>query len=167
MTNINLYNSKNWIEYLDNHFDDCLDYFKFAMIWMSFNSYYAIRYKHITGEFNQVIEFSKDNEVIYQKLLSEGSFSNIISDFENTKYLDGSGPRKKVIDMRNGSGKECIFDGQHKSFEDFLKVIYQIRCNFFHGDKTMGNEYDKKLINWAYNYFSIVWKECLQNNNSI
>lgn len=164
MAEFELYNSKNWIEYLDNHFDDCLDYFKFAMVWMSFNSYYSIRYKHINGELNQITEFIKDNELIYSELTHEVSFSNVVLDFENTKYLDGSGPRKKVIDMRNGSRKECIFDSSHNSFENFLKVIYQIRCNFFHGDKILGNEYDKKLIIWAYNYLNILWKKFLENN---
>ncbi|MDX9914130.1 MAG: hypothetical protein RBS77_06140 [Candidatus Moranbacteria bacterium] len=163
-----LSNSKNWINHVEsfgdsNNFDNYKDYFKFAMLWMSFNSYYSSRYKHISGERNQIIEFARDNEEIYNSLL-ENEISDIVEKFRDTKDLEGNYPREKVLDMRYDSNGEETFNSNKKSLKDFLFVIYQIRCNFFHGNKgeTIGNIHDRNLIIWAYKYLDIFWNKFIE-----
>jgi len=161
-----LYNSKTWIEYLENHFDECNDYFKFAMVWMSFNSYYASRYNRTKGELNQIIKFAKDNKSLYSSLNDNG-FSNILMEFKNTGWLfNEPGDRNCVADMRIGSNKKMYFKEHNQSCKDFFKVVYQIRCNLFHGSKEVSDDGNKKLIKWAYKYLNIFWKEFLNRSNN-
>lgn len=156
-----LHNSKTWIEYLENNFNQCHDYFKFAMVWMSFNSYYASRYNHIKGELNQIIEFAIDNEDLYGELAGN-EFENILREFKDTGWLEGEpGDRDCVADMRIGSTKKVYFKEHKQSCEDFFKVVYQARCNFFHGSKKVSDLGNKKLIEWVYKYLNIFWKEFL------
>ena len=59
----NLSNHKTWVSAIGKFSElDYQDWFQFAMLWFSFNSYYSERYAHIGGEKNKIIEFAKDNE---------------------------------------------------------------------------------------------------------
>ncbi|GAH57597.1 unnamed protein product, partial [marine sediment metagenome] len=50
---------KRWVEAIKGfEKSDYRDWFKFAMLWFSFNSYYSKKYFHIRGEKNQVIKFA-------------------------------------------------------------------------------------------------------------
>jgi hypothetical protein len=160
-----LLNYKKWMEAIKNFGkSDYKTWFKFAMLWFSFNSYYSDRYSHIRGEGNQLIEFAKDNKSLYESLLSDeqANFKNVLDKFAKTK----SPSRDGVKDMRQGSSKYVKFDSKHKSSEDFFKVLYQIRCNFFHGDKLPFFKEDKKLIHWAFKYFKIFWERFLERNEN-
>lgn len=161
-----LHNSKIWIEYLESHFDECNDYFKFAMVWMSFNSYYASRYSRIKRELNQIIEFAKDNKSFYFSL-KDNEFSDILMEFKDTGWLfNEPGDRNCVANMRIGSNKKVYFKEGNQSCEDFFKVVYQIRCNLFHGSKEVSDDGNKKLIKWAYKYLNIFWKGFLDRDNN-
>jgi|AntAceMinimDraft_17_1070374.scaffolds.fasta_scaffold03002_3 hypothetical protein len=152
---------KRWIEAINNfEKSDYKDWFKFAMLWFSFNGYYSERYSHIGGEKNQIIEFAKDNEDLYVFLLADKQvdFKNVLEEFIETKY-----PQKRecVKDMRPNRNKFVEFGSGHNSCEDFFKVLYQIRCNFFHGDKSSDSDQDRKLIQWAFEYFMVFWDRFL------
>ena len=161
-----LRNSKIWIKYLENHFDECKDYFKFAMVWMSFNSYYASRYNHIRGELNQIIEFAKDNKNLYLDLKGN-ELNDVLAEFKNTGWLfDVSGDRSHVKNMCRNSNQEIYFQESNQSCEDFFRVMYQIRCNFFHGSKEISDNGNKKLIKWAHKYLNIFWKKVLDRSSN-
>lgn len=59
----------------------------------------------------------------------------------------------------------AYFNNEHKTCEDFFKVVYQIRCNLFHGNKEVENERNLDLVRWAYKYLNIYWKKFLDNNS--
>ncbi len=161
---MNLYNSKIWIEYLENNFAECEYYFKFAMIWMSFNSFYSIKYSRISGERNKIKKFCEEYKYIYDRLIAENdNFGNILIDFKNTKYLDGSSDRECVASEINNN--KFYFNNDNSSFLDFVNVVYQIRNNFFHGSKNVSNRYNKDLMKWAYGYFGIFWKKFIETND--
>lgn len=155
---------KKWMAVIDNFKrSDYEAWFKFAMLWFSFNGYYSERYSHIRGERNQLIEFAKDNKNLYESLLSDKQgFKNILDKFAETQHPD----RTSVRDMRPNSQQSVKFNSNNKSCEDFLNVLYQIRCNFFHGDKLPFYEKDKKLIHWAFKYFKIFWERFLERNEN-
>jgi len=151
-------NHENWMKALEK-FDksDCQTWFKFVMLWFSFNSYYSESYPYNEGEKNQIIEFAKDNNNLYESLLSDKDFKNALEDFKKTK----SPSRDRVKNMRTNSNKCVKFSKRNQSCEDFFAVLYQIRCNFFHGDKQPFFKEDKELINWAFRYFKIFWERFL------
>jgi len=161
---IDFYNSRIWIDYLDNHFPECEYYFKFALVWLSFNSYYEAKYKAIKFEKDKIKEFCVDNKNLYNNLMiNDEIFKQVVADFKKTKYLDGSDNRECVAsETRN---EIYYFKEDACSFEDFLNVVYRIRNNFFHGSKDVSNPYNNNLIQWAYKYFSIFWKEFINQSN--
>lgn len=162
---MHLDNSRKWMEYLENHFDECVDYFKFAMVWMSFNSYYAFHFRNVEGEKNAVLAFAEENKGIYNDLLNTGEFSEVLNDFKKTGWLFGEpGERDCVADAR-GFNKKTYFKEGEELCVDFFKVLYQIRCNFFHGHKEISDPGNKELIQWAYRYLNIFWKEFLKKNS--
>ena len=150
-----------WIEAIKSfEKSDYRDWFKFAMLWFSFNSYYSERYSNVEGEKKKIIEFAKDNESLYEFLLTEKQtdFKNLLKKFKETKSPE---KREFIKDMRS-NGYRCVkFDSENKSCEDFFKALYQIRCNFFHGDKRSDSDQDKRLIQWAFEYFRIFWESFL------
>ncbi|MBU0707324.1 hypothetical protein KKG41_03055 [Patescibacteria group bacterium] len=137
----------------------------FAMVWMSFNSYYAFHYHKINRELDQIVEFAKDNESLYSDLI-KNNCTDILMEFKKTGWLFGEpGERDCVADMRINSSRKIYFNENHQSCEDFFKVVYQIRCNFFHGSKEVSDEGNKKIIQWAYKYLNIFWKKFLNQNS--
>lgn len=67
--------------------------------------------------------------------------SNNVHNCPRTKLCKDSHRQREVQFNTNG----------HDSLEDFLKVVYQIRCNFLHGEKLWNEneEIDVKLVAWA------------------
>jgi len=139
---------------------DYIDWFKFTMLWFSFNSYYSERYSHIGEEKKEIIKFAKDNKDLYKSLLADEKtdFKNVLEKFRETKSPE---KREFVKDMKSNTNSCVKFDTENRSCEDFFKVLYQIRCNFFHGDKRSDSDQDKKLIKWAFEYFWIFWERFL------
>ena len=154
---------KVWIEAIKNfEKSDYRDWFKFAMLWFSFNSYYSEEYSNIGGgEKNQIKEFAKENKDLYESLLTDEKtdFKNVLEKFKETKSTE---KRESIKDMRSNRNKCVKFDSENNACEDFFKALYQIRCNFFHGDKSSDSTQDKKLIQWAFEYFKIFWENFLK-----
>lgn len=70
----------------------------------------------------------------------------------------------RVIDMRDefDEDKYQEYDG---SFGSLMNVIYQIRCNLFHGRKNVdGNEKDFELIQLALRILKPLFQEYLQKH---
>ena len=149
---------KRWFEAIKSfEKSNYKDWFKFAILWFSFNSYYSKEYFRTKGERNQIIEFAKDNKALYKSLLTskQADFKNVLEKFTETKFPE---KRECVKDMRPNGRGYVKFDSGHNACEDFFQVLYQIRCNFFHGDKWPDFDQDKKLIQWAFEYFKIFWE---------
>ncbi len=162
---MSLRNSRVWMEYLNNHFDECRDYFKFAMVWMSFNTFYSSEYADIKRERDQVLAFARDNSALYDELwLSD--MAEVVNDFKKVGWLQGEpGDRTCVLNMRKPEIEHAAnFNDDKNSCEDFFNVVYQIRCNFFHGEKELYDPGNKRLIIWAHKYSNIFWEAYLVRN---
>ena len=149
---------RRWMEALKSfEKSDYKNWFEFALLWFSFNGHYSKRYSQIGREKNKIIEFAKDNEGLYEILLTDKQvdFKNVLDEFGETKSQQ---KRECVKDMKSNTGRCVKFDNENKSCEDFFKVLYQIRCNFFHGDKSSDSKQDRKLVQWAFKYFWIFWE---------
>lgn len=154
--------SKKWMSCLENNPEECTEYFNFFMAWIQFNSCYTPHYKDIKNELDKILEFAKDNKMIYLDF----EFKDVLEEFKKTGLLyNQPGDREAVDDMQKGSYKKIYFNQEKNSCEDFFKVIYQIRCNLFHGDKDVSDKGNKKLVYWAYKYLNIFWKKFLEKNS--
>lgn len=121
------------------------DVILFVFLWMKFNGYYN-KNSDCSIELARVLEASKDTKMdsIYKKKQDEylDKFKRIPQDGSNEEDREKVRNFYKNTDEYYNSGKN--------SLDDFLKVVYTIRCNFFHGNKVPDYN-NKKLITWAYN----------------
>ena len=153
------------MEHLEHHFEERADYFKFAMVWMSMNSYYSSKYDE-RYEWQRIERLAQDCEDLYQTLRQD-EMKDVITEFAATGWLHGiSGERDCVSDERDpdDEAKKANFSDGLDDAEHFLKVLYRIRCNFFHGDKSLHLEGNHRLLAWAYKYANIFWKAFLEKN---
>jgi hypothetical protein len=148
---------KQWMEILENEsYRNKLIFYKFTIIWISFNAYIN-RYSGRDEE--KVKAFAKDKSPFFDSLKSNNNqFSEELKKFKDTK-TDG---RKTVKDMSK-KNSYIPFNGERNTSSDYFRVIYQIRCNYMHGEKNPANEDDEKLVQWAFNTLSFFWREFLRN----
>lgn len=157
------------IQFLDYDYSIYPDYNKFLLVWMSFNSFYYDYYpktyekngKEIkTREIDKVIKFSEENSSLFDKLIDKKEFKNVIAEFSVT----GLDRKRQSVVVEGSDKKEVYFGGKNNKCINFLKVLYQIRCNLIHGGKDLKSKENKKLVSWAYKYMDIFWREFLREN---
>ena len=158
-----------WNEYLKRitNQKSLNEYFvNFMILWMAYNHYYNSLIEIEPELFSTRDEKKKDSEkaiVIYKKedlnLFYEQNKDEILRDFQNIPAFRGLGIRNSVVDTRFNdisSDRNAYFNENANDLKHFLKAVYQIRCNLFHGDKTPYESTDKALVVWAYNYLLLI-----------
>lgn len=143
---------KEWLDLLENGINENSKnkvYLQFAILWFSFVSYQKWKY----GEENRN-EFKDDLDGFYQDLLKEEEFKQKLLDFSKTK----KGGRESVLNLQQGGEVSFGTEDDIKNSDKFITVIRKIRNNFFHGDKRVSSEEDRKLVAWAYNTFLYFWE---------
>lgn len=114
---------------------------QFISLWIAFNGWIKSKYGNDELESDLIERVKKNNEL-------RNTFRDLRGDRLST-------PLKKlkdytILDMRyeNDSSKSKRYDG---SLESLIDVLYQIRCNLFHGRKNFDeNKIDQELIHLAY-----------------
>lgn len=127
---------------------------EFVFLWQEYNFRYQMEYEDNLHDRQRALAL-KDNPVAQNK------YSELKDKFMNTfacieSLVPDNNPRTKLfIDYTSQHAKEYHHNGKD-SLENFLNVIYQIRCNFLHGEKLRREDepIDVKLIGWA--------KDCLE-----
>jgi hypothetical protein len=64
----------------------------------------------------------------------------------------------KVLDMRPGHQGQSKSVNSIDNFDELLDVIYQIRCNLFHGQKSETDSNDWELVDLAFHILSKIFK---------
>ena len=154
----------NWIEYLDidnKYIDENAqrNILKFIFLWLKINEYCNKKYGSDKSDTKKINKLSDEN------ILKE-KYATLKDDFlEKFASQEKNGiQRTFVIDMRypNIESEYKYFTQEHDNLHDFLKIIYQIRCNLFHGEKEPSDE-NIELVLWAYDCLNelcegIIWK---------
>lgn len=161
-------NYKKWIEYLEKgQYSEDSHFLRFAVLWLSLASFLNERYQEEFRESKKLEKFQKEFAEEYKRLVEEDEIFKKILNLEFPKTSETS--REFVENLQTGRiedrdyfSNENIYD-----FTKFINVIYQIRCNFFHGDKIPFDPEDEKLVLWAYKAFLYFWKYVLNNKFGI
>jgi len=103
---------------------------KFFCYYIAFNWLYNKEYENC--EYKRVIAFIKD-------YLSHNALYNPLAFCKSDEW------KRNVRDPRNGKVKKYIIEENDKTIKLFL-LIYQIRCNLFHGSKWMISKRDNDLV---------------------
>ena len=138
--------AKDWIDKGDSE-QHCFD--QFICYWISFNCFYST-----------LTRIESDKEAI-KKIREGGEYSvYYTSDFKE-KYS------KELNNLRNiGSLLKGYSKSEYKpkisskfKFEEVIELLYKIRNNLFHGNKSIQRERDVKVIENAVPVLKIIVKE--------
>lgn len=125
---------------------------KFICLWIAFNGWMKKEYGESTYDRNLIDKTAENEDMreLFRELKENNrSFSSSL------KLLS----QYTVMDMRwpEDRSKWKSYDG---SFHSLLDVLYQIRCNLFHGRKNeKENEKDRELVNLAFDILHPLFRE--------
>ncbi|MGV9170793.1 MAG: hypothetical protein ACOC38_12755 [Promethearchaeia archaeon] len=109
------------------------DFDKFIYLWISFNAYLSQRSGETSGR--NMIEWFKENQKSrYLELLQKDEKLRDAVD-----WFVGQG----VTNMKSG---DYYKPENEKDFENIVEVIYQVRCNLFHGSKSRDATIDRDIV---------------------
>ncbi|MBI4155738.1 MAG: hypothetical protein HY507_00710 [Candidatus Zambryskibacteria bacterium] len=135
-----------WVAKLKNQRMKILDdlWVEFILCWMIFDAYLTEISKSGTDRKKLDYFYQNDSE-LKSYMLSQ------------PEALCGYGETLKtyelVVNMRPGAGDNAgkvVMNTE--SLEEILEVIYQIRCNLFHGSKNIKNSRDYELVKIGKNF---------------
>ena len=145
----------DWIEYLDinnkyRNDKNKADIIKFMFMCMQCNEYCNIEYGRDISDAKK-IKLLSDN--IKLKFIYDDYKEMFIKSFSELKCDNNQ--RTYVKDMRypDKPREYKYYNSRNDNLKNFLNVVYQIRCNLFHGEKEPTSE-DITLISWAYDCLS-------------
>ena len=127
---------------------------RFISLWIAFNGWMRGKFGEDMGDRNQIesVKRMRDFKDIFNQLKEEDlSFKKRLDKFECLS----------VVNMQFKNGREDIYryDG---SFESLIEVIYQVRCNLFHGRKNIDEDKkDFELVKLSYRILLPLFKEYL------
>jgi len=131
----------------------------FFKMWVLLNAYYNENYTE-AEERDRVLHFGKDFDYIFNILdtqvlrffiapecVGEGKHSAPPNEYikkASEVLKNRSGISYNCENCRSDKKRSCqnimIADYRFQDFEALIRILYQIRCNLFHGDKLDGNE---------------------------
>jgi hypothetical protein len=155
---------KSWLDYLENSiYKDASSFLKFAILWLSFNAYLNEVYSEtIKGDKNKVLAFAGVNANV-------DFFNNSTNLVDTSKTFQKTKNNKRLfvedLQSRDISKRKYLNFNNNNNLEAYLMVIYQIRCNFFHGDKIPFDPDDTNLVEWAFYSFKDFWGKYLSYSN--
>lgn len=160
-----MYNNSyiRWIIFLEKETDRRdSPFIKFSVLWFSLASFLSDMYKDDFSEQKKIEKFNKDFSHIYTKIVEEDKkFKKKLLSFSMTKK-----PTRKFVDNLQTNqieDRDYFLEEDIDDFLKFLSVIYQIKCNFFHGGKDPFNREDEMIAKWAYDVLLYFWKYLLIN----
>lgn len=127
---------------------------RFVSLWIAFNAWLKSEYSENKPDKELIKEVKKNSELksLFIKLKNEKSFSEALGRISNRRVYDARCPKNRdKIKEYNGS------------FESLIDVLYQIRCNLFHGRKNINKLEEFILVGEAKNIllplFSEYWEK--------
>lgn len=128
----------------------------FMDLWMRYNNKYnelnpsLVNNKGLPLEEKQALALAcnPDAQLAYENLKHE-----FVTSFTKIPSLHCNNNERNRLWKDKDYQREILFNSEICSLENFLKVVFQLRCNVFHGSKEL-NDIDVMLISWA--------KNCLQ-----
>ena len=152
---------QSWTEYLNLLSIDSRKQkiIKFIFLWMQYNDWYSSTYHLSDSEGSQKISETSEARDIYETLKEEilTGGKDVSVGFLQIPVNHNPQISREGIYKDNGQ-LLCAYNQNVNCFCKYLKVIYKIRCNFFHGNKYP-KETDIDLIIWAYESLILLLKE--------
>lgn len=153
----------NWIEYLE--INDKYAYnnkqkgvLNFIFLWLEINEYCNKKFENDISDREKMLKLQEENIL---KERYKNFKDNFLKEFTNLRR--NGVLREFVVNMRkpNNQSSYKYFTSQKNDLCDFFGVIYQVRCNLFHGEKEPSAE-NVELVLWAYDCLNKLFKGIIQ-----
>lgn len=126
------------------------EFSKFICYWIAFNCWLYTITDEI-GDRNALIK-------LYKKSSTNNKFKKLVCDNKNN-LKDKVKNLKEVCPIKNNRKNGCEKTiSKADDFEEVMNVIYEIRCNLFHGSKSDEDLRDSEVIKGAVPVLEIIVK---------
>jgi hypothetical protein len=124
----------SWIDKGNNEQDV---FNKFICYWIPFNAIYMFRYT-VKSDRDGIESIKKESYFVaeYKKLLTESDFINRLNEL-------------KLICPVTSEKSGNSYNINNNNFSDVIEILYQARCNLFHGSKDFSDKRDIAVITAA------------------
>lgn len=142
----------------------------FIKLWISFNGWYKVKFPEETTDKKAIEACKHDAELLiyYQRSFSDGQFCDYINklgvELERQPLENLTRPRDKKLTLsklEEENGEVSFLDNSSEAFDNYLDVIYRVRCNLFHCEKSPNSERDKLIVECAFKTLSILMKQII------
>lgn len=165
-----------WIDYAFDESRDNTVLEKFIFLWFAFNAYYGQYLRYVldeeTGDEKLISEMRAIKDSL--KLSSETrAFVNKIKELDCFKKIKEKNVKRMHPDFRRNRDDQKAIKEPFNRYEDvesnnnqyclngYLRILYKVRCNLFHGTKHFYDDRDFEIIAlateclcWILKYFS-------------
>lgn len=157
--------TEDWLSYLNisDISDKNIKVIKFIFLWMKYNEWYS---KFELRDSEGATKLSDDAEArnLYEQMKDEflSGGCNVTTGFKNIPLENGNRTHREGLYKNNGK-LLCAYNDGVNCLCKYLKVVYKIRCNFFHGDK-LPSDTNVSLIIWAYETLDMLLQKLIREN---
>jgi len=132
---------------------------RFISLWIAFNGWMRGRFGEAIGDRNQIeaVKEMQDFKDVFNNLkTTDVQFRECL---EKLKTLP-------IVNMQFRNNQEVIYV-YDETFESLIELIYQVRCNLFHGRKDIADdEKDIEAVSLAYQILLPLFKAYLSTYHS-
>lgn len=122
---------------------------QFMSLWLAFNAWGT--YKSKKDKDLEMLSWIKINTNLPE------IHNRLVKDDEDYLQRVTRLSQYKVLNMRPGHRGQSKSISNINSFDELLDVIYQIRCNLFHGQKSEIDPNDRELVDLAFHILSKIF----------
>ena len=157
--------TEDWLFYLNisDISDKNIKVIKFMFLWMKYNEWYS---KFGLRDSEGAAKLSDDAKArdLYKQMKDEflNGGRSITTGFKNIPLENGNLTHREGLYKNNGK-LLCAYNDDVNCLCKYLKVVYKIRCNFFHGDK-LPSDTNVSLIIWAYETLDMLLQKLIREN---
>ena len=134
-------------------------YDKFVYLWFAFNSLYNDYF--VGGERRAIKDMLSSDE--YR--LSEEKINQILHNASVSFF------KERIIRDGRGNGKDTSEDvavltggySKREKLQALVMILYQVRCNLFHGNKEFGRDSDDEVVENAANVLEDILRRLIRS----
>ena len=142
----------------------------FIKLWIAFNGWYKWKFPDANTDKKAIDKCKQSGDLLtyYQRCFSDSQFCGYIErlgqelEARPLENLTRSRGKKLVLSkLEDEQGDISYLDSSSEAFNNYLDVIYRVRCNLFHCEKSPNSERDKLIVECAYKTLSVMMKQII------
>ncbi len=124
---------------------------QFISLWFSFNAWMSFTTNKTVDR--EMLNDSKEDEtlvLLHERLIKQQNYKDWVAKLAAFKIKDETSTRPDIqISNMNNWG-------------DVLEAVYRVRCNLFHGKKSLGVPHDRELVELSFLVLGAIFGEVLK-----